>query len=221
MTVGRVWALDGQPYLLVYPHRHVKGREFPVVALEDIMAVREVEAFLRSYRLDFQLLGVQLPDKAGSEVFPAEALEKIIGWQGHVIHICSRSIPPSLLQFARGAGLPYELREIGTNRTYLLDREIRAKLPSPTRSVPPQWKDLSLVARPGRPHGAGLVYILAGIRAMGTWGAASYLTQPSKVRELSHHLPSACQFAAVVETEFDPYTHKIGESRLRVTPKVF
>ena len=220
-VIGRVWALDKCPYLIVYPHRRVKGRPFPVVALEDIMAVREIETFLRSHRVKVELLSIELPDRIKGDWFPPDATQKIEQWRGHLVYICSRSIPPSIQQYLQEAGLPYQFGGIGTNRTSLLDLEAQIRLKSPTRLNPPKPKDLSLVARFKRPRAMGQAYIVAGIRGMGTWGAATYLTQVTNIRELGDKVSGQSQFAAVVETEFDPNRHQIIDSHLHISPKYF
>jgi len=217
-VIGRVWELDRSPYLIAYPHRRAKGRPFPVVALEDIMAVREIETFLRRHRIRFELLSIELPEKIKDDSFPADAIQSMEQWKGHLVYICSRSIPPDIQQYLHDAGLPYEF---GTNRTSLLDRETRIRLKSPTRLDPPKPKDLSLVARFKRPEEAGFAYIVAGIRGMGTWGAATYLTEVTNIRELGDKVSDKSQFAAVVETEFDPNRHQIISSHLHISPKEF
>src|SRR4030066_316093 len=219
--VGKIWRFDDLTYLLVYPCRRISNRSFPVVAFEDLMAVRLVERFLNEYRVEVKHLNFELPDVLQGNWFPGEAIAKINDWPGHVVYICTKSVPPSLMASLLEQGFEYDICSVGTDSPYLQHRRRKEQvLSSPTAQAPPEPRDYSLIARLKRGGQEGYGYILAGIRAMGTWGAAEYLTDRSNLQALTH-LVREEQFAAIIETIFNPDEHRIAETRLHLAPEYF
>lgn len=221
--VGKIWGLDGKPYLIIYPHRKVHTRKFPVVAHEDVMAFHIIESFLNEYEVNVELSTFPVPDikERDGEWFPGEIQKKVEDFEGHVIYLCSLSISPDLKKFLLEKGFPYEIVGIGTESPELRHlKKSQMVFKSPSDMDTPQPRDYSIIAKFERPQGKGIGYIAAGIRAMGTWGAAEYLTDRNNIKTLSQFEKNK-QFVAIVETEFDPGKYKVVKSRLHIAPEEF
>jgi len=187
-----------------------------MVAHEDAMAIREFDALLKSHGIESKLLGIQLPEELEGDWFPKGAAEEISNWRGHVIFVCTKSLPPAFSDQLRECGFPYEFHRIGSSTPFLRNLVDRHDWHSPTDWDPPHNRDFSVVAKLRRDGIGQMAYIVAGIRAIGTWGAASFLTNGKNVRQLG--VESNQQFAAVVETSFDQQTFQIIDSKLKTTP---
>ena len=219
--IGKIWKFDDLPYLLVYPCRRVSNRSFPVVAFEDLTATRLVEGFLNEYQVKVKQFNFELPEVLQGNWFPQEAEAKINDWPGHVIYICTKSLPPSLVESLLDQGFEYDVCAVGTDTPYLQHRRRKEQvLSSPTDQDPPEPRDYSLIARFRRQGRSGYGYIFAGIRAMGTWGAAEYVTDRSNLQALAHLVRDE-QFVAIIETIFNPDEHRIAETRLHLAPEYF
>jgi hypothetical protein len=216
--VREVWMFDGRPFLLVYPHRRVPDRNFPVMAYEDVMALRELDAFLKRHRASSTLLPVQLPDRLEGTWFPAEATTRIDAWPGMSYYICSKVLPPAFRQALAERGFPYEFRGVGTAAPSIYHRTTQLTLDSPTDRQPPHPSDFSLVAKLYEPERARFAYIVAGIRAMGTWGAARYLVEGAGIKDIARKV-QANGFAALAMTSFQPDGHELAEVKLFIAPE--
>lgn len=221
--VDQVWASDGIPYLIIAPQRPIKERKFPVVAIEDDTAVRTLEAFLqKTQKVTTRFLPFELHDDPADSEFPQTAIQEIEKWPGHVVYVCAKSLPPSLLTYLGEHGFPYEIHRSGQERSFLLHRATGWKLFSPTDGDPFEPKDYSLVAKFRRPGNDCWAYIVAGVRAIGTLGAALYLINPQNIKTLTDLVHNE-QFAAVAETTFDlkTYVMNISPPKLLIAPKIF
>jgi hypothetical protein len=206
--VRKLWGVDNKPVLIVYPHRRVMDRSFPVMAYEDVMALREVEGFLKRHRVPTRLLSVQLPTDLGGEWFPPDALTQINAWSGHILYICSKVVPPTLRDQMKDEHFPYDLRGVGSSTPSVFHVSSRHNYLSPTDRQPPEPRDYSLVAKMKRIETDGFVFVAAGVRAMGTWGAARYLVDGRSIKAIVEEFGEN-GFAALVSTAFDPSTQQI------------
>jgi hypothetical protein len=220
-VVERIWKLDKHPYLIVYPQRRIPERAFPVVAHEDVMAFYLVERFLNEYGVEVELLKFQLPNEFEGDWFPQEAQKEIEKWPGHVVYVCTKSLPLTLKTSLLERGFPYEIGGIGTESPNIRHcSKTELILESPTDKEPPEPRDYSIIAKFKRQGKNSTAYVAAGIRAMGTWGAADFLTSRTNVQMLSH-LVGDNQFAAIVETKFDPKKYLVTDSKLYIMPEEF
>ncbi len=215
--VGRIWALDGRRYLIVYPNRMVAGRAFPLVAHEDLMAVRCTEAFLARYNAKIELLGINVAAEASADWNPPAALPEIEKWDGHIIYVCTKVLPRSIQQELGSRGCPFEFDGIGTAKPWILNRDTGHRYESPLDAPSPEPKDYSLIAKFGGSEAGRFRYVLAGIRAIGTWGAASFLTDPKSLRGLAAVVGEQA-FAAMIQVKFDPERHDLVSWKVVLPP---
>ncbi len=220
VIIGKIWKLDEHPYLIVYPQRRLAGRAFLVVAHEDVMAFHLLERFLNECGAKVELLTFQLPDGLVGDWFPTEVETAIEEWDGHVVYVCTKSISPALQAHLLDEGFPYELHGVGTESPHVLHRTKELRLESPTDRDPPEARDYSIIAKFNRQGRDTMAYIVAGIRAMGTWGAAHYLADRHNVQALVPFVGDN-QFAAIVETTFDPEKYQVTGSKLYIIPEAF
>jgi len=219
--IGKIWKLDCKTYLLVYPHRRIPERPFQVVANEDLRAFHLIEKFLNRYNVETNLLSFETPDVLKGDWFPEDTEKKINEWQGHVIFICTKSLSSKLNNYLKKINFPYEIGGVGTLSPFVKHRmKSEVFLESPMDKKPPEPRDYSIIARFRHPKHDSCAYITAGIHAMGTWGAVDYLTNPRNIRVLSQ-LVKTENFAAIVETKFDPDKHEVTDSSLYIAPEEF
>lgn len=212
--VSPVWTLDGRPYLIVYAQRRADDRpQFPVVAHEDLMALREIEGFLNQCEARSEVKPLDLPRPLrGNDWFPSQAWEEIEAWPGHVIHLCSRSVPPQLMKILiEKQGFPFRLEKTGLSDPSIACIELGTSLRSPMDDG--DASDYSLIAKYRRPGGDASGYILAGLHAMGTWGGAHYLVNRKNIAPLAQLFPGVL-FGAIVKTHFDRETSHLLSTEL-------
>jgi hypothetical protein len=102
--------------------------------------------------------------------------------------------------------------EQGALGWYLVDRITDHKHRSPSDSGEPA--DYAYIGRLPRPDGHGTFLYLAGIHAMGTLGAATYLA--AHVEDLYREVKTR-RWSALIECRYDPDTHEI-QSAETITP---
>ena len=161
------------PMIFVFPPRDVVGRTLPQTAVEDFLAINNViSAFLR--------VGRQPPEKIRGHDYLGEADKK----QSSLILICS---PKSNKTTGEALEL---LRTGGKYSPHLVPRfesvpgkpdqwQIswnHAVWPSPSYDQRGRLEDMAIVLKAQSPWaGQHKILIVAGIRGIGTWGAAEML----------------------------------------------
>ncbi|WKZ34762.1 MAG: hypothetical protein QY332_14165 [Anaerolineales bacterium] len=218
--IEQIWCLDSKPYKIIYPLRSGPNPNFPLVYHEDVKAFRAVEAFLKEYGVDSELHNFQLGDVSLHDWFPSGEEEKIEEWHGHIVYICARSISPNLKEYLRGIRFPVEFSYQDRISPHLLYLPTGEQIHSPMDLQSPSPSDYSLIGRFRRKNQRGFGYILAGIHSIGTWGAASYLTNPLNLRTLTQ-IANGRDFAAVLSTEFNIKTRENEPTNLLIAPQIF
>ncbi|OGF59438.1 MAG: hypothetical protein A2Y62_10445 [Candidatus Fischerbacteria bacterium RBG_13_37_8] len=217
----QVWSLDGKEYLIVCPHRKLKANLLPIVTYEDTMAVNTIERFLHQYRIRTKIFQIRMPEQYVGEWFPKEESIEIDNWPGHVMYICSKSLPTSLLSWLNEQNFPFEICNIGQEQPKVYHKKTGVAYFSPTDSESPEYRDYAVIAKFERLNRNSFGYIIAGIRAMGTWGAATFFTSKDGIRQLAE-LCKTKQFGALIEAKFDhEYPHGIVETSLITAPETF
>ncbi len=220
-TIGRLWALDGREYLIVFPLRGYPNRALPGVAVEDLYAYHLFEEFLARHGVRSSPLTFRLSESFEGNWIPAETMEQIERWDGHLIFVCSKSLAPSVVTPLEAAGFPYAISGIGSGNPILRHHHRKdLALESPMHASPPEPRDYAVIGKWARPEGKGSVYVSAGLRATGTWGAAVHLTDPHCIRLLADHAGDR-SFAAVIESEFDEKRLCIAGTKLLFSPECF
>ena len=214
-VVGQIWDLSGKPYLIVCPHWRIPGRRGPLVALEDAMAVVAVVDFLKGQRVRTQVRPLRGPVDQASEVIQAEVRREIEAWRGNVVYVCFWSISQHLQRDLDKNGFPWKLGHDANDEPFLWHRKKpRCRLTSPTK--PGDYQDYALVGKFRRNDRNEMGYVVAGLHAPGTWGAATYLTSSQGIRELAERIQDT-QFAAVVVSELDTKRNELNLPKLHST----
>ena len=176
----------------------------PVIAQEDFEAAMTLARFLNGLDIETSLAQVA-PD--GAIDFGPDALVVICGPKSSPVVADLIAADPTL-DFS-----PYE-----SGRWVLTDRASGQVFSSLIDREPPADEDYAYVARLRRPDGRPFI-LIAGIHAIGSLGAAHYLTQPSNLHALQAAVGSH-RFSAVVHSAFTRSPLAITASDLALPPVV-
>lgn len=215
--VKRFWEINQSPYLIVAPGRYFPKRIMPAMAGEDLEASRLVADFLRRYGCAITNYTVPLSDGAGAP-YPKESEEFIENWEGHVVYICTSSISADRWKTFEEMGLRYHLKETGDSTRMILDQnEEGIRLSSPADKSSQDERDYALIAKMNRPERNTKFFLITGIHAMGTWGAALHLVDINKLQELMLGIEG--NIAAVLEIEYSSAKKRVISSRVKLAPE--
>jgi hypothetical protein len=220
-VIGKIWRLDGQPYLLVYPSRPVRGFRHPLSAVDDNMAHRRIDKFLNRYGATTKDHEVNIPWKTHDQWCPLELHREIEAWPGHVVFVCSNSLPEELYGYLKRLGFPYDI-SIDKKKKLRIRHATQSNIEIVSTENQDQSRttDFALIAKFQRENKTSFGYIVAGLRAIGTLAAASYLIDPAKIDALAKEVDQK-QFAAIVKTVADADKHELFEVTKFMGPETF
>ena len=193
----------GAAVTIATPLRTVEAGR-PVIAQEDFEAAMTLVRFLDGLDIETSMAQVS-PD--GTIDFGPDALVVICGPKSSPVVADLIAADPTL-DFS-----PYE-----SGRWVLTDRASGQVFSSLIDREPLADEDYAYVARLRRPDGRPFI-LIAGIHAVGSLGAAHYLTQPSNLHAL-HAVAGRHRFSAVVHSAFTRSPLAITSSDLALPPVV-
>jgi hypothetical protein len=193
----------GAAVTIATPLRTVEAGR-PVIAQEDFEAAMALVRFLDGIDIETSLAQVA-PD--GTIDFGPDALVVICG---------PKSSPVVADLIAADPGLDFLPDESG--RWVVTERASGRVFSSPIDAELPADEDYAYVARLRRPDGRPFI-LIAGIHAVGSLGAAHYLTQPANVHALQADVGSHL-FSAVVHSAFTRPPLAVTASDLALPPVV-
>lgn len=218
-VVGQVWSVDGTPYKIVYPLRNEPHKSFPMVSHEDVKAFRAIEGFLKYYGIDSEIYNITINHDHKGKWITKKDEQELEKWNGHIVYICAKSIPPSIQVYMRKIGVQMEFRDIGTSKPFVVDVETKSKWYSPLDEARPEPKDYCLIARFRRPKKNTYAYVIAGTHGIGTCGGAIYLTDKINLNILVQ-ITGGKDFVALVTSKFDAATRDIDAPDLLIAPRL-
>lgn len=161
------------PMMFVFPPRDVVGRTLPQTAIEDFLAINNIiSAFLH--------VGKTPPEKVRDHSHLSESDKK----QSTLILICSsrsnRATKDALDILSTNGRYPPDLiprfEAVHENPSQLYIRWNNAVWPSPSYHQEDKLEDVAIILKAQSPWaGQQKILIVAGVRGIGTWGAAEML----------------------------------------------
>jgi hypothetical protein len=199
-NIDRVFTSDNRPYLIIYPGRETENRVLPLIASEDLFAANTIKETLKSRGKTVSI------EVITNNEYP----EAVHTWQDHIIVLCHRSWHPHEFADIRLDEIPYRLVVDDKGTPQILLEDIGQSVRSPIDAAPLQKRDFALIIRRSRSNGAKVFYI-AGLHAIGTLGAAVFLTSPHTLSNLAHQV-QRIDFAVVVDCEFSSPQREVWPS---------
>ncbi|QYK50598.1 MAG: hypothetical protein KF701_09385 [Anaerolineales bacterium] len=190
-AVRAVWSIDGTPFKIVVPGREQKDRIYPLVGIEDLLAVRNIEERLREFGAEVNL-----------EIMTEEDSSKITKeWDGHLVYVCHRTIDPGYAQQLGEGGFPFEI-SAQKPKPKIVHLPYNTSYFSPMDEDPPRKLDMCIVAKIQRPDLNSKIFIIAGLHGMGTLAGSEYLTDLQHLSSLFEARKGEA-FWTLLETEFE------------------
>jgi hypothetical protein len=177
----------GGPAVTIATPLRATGAGAALVAPEDVEAAVVLTAFLNGADLTTELQHVS--PRGAIDLTPA-ALVVICG---------PKSSPVVRLLVARDPLFAFAADASG--RWSIADRSTGHVHASPIDADPTADRDVAYVARLPRPGGGQPIIVIAGVHAVGSLGAASYLADATNLRDL-HRAVGSRPFSMVVESQF-------------------
>lgn len=182
---------------------HQAGR--PLVAQEDFEAATTLTRLLESAQIRTSLGQVQ-PD-GGIDLSPP----------AHVI-ICgpkSSSVVRDLV--AQDPVLAFAPDEAG--RWRLVERATGREFPSPLDQAVPRREDVAYLARLTVPGEQRTVLVIAGVHAIGSFGVAAFLAEPTNLHRL-HSQVGSRPFSAIISSSFEERALAVTWARVAFEPQL-
>jgi hypothetical protein len=176
----------------------------PLVAQEDVEAAMVLAGSLNAADLATELQHIS--PKGAIDLSP-DALVVICG---------PKSSPVVKLLIARDPHLTFAADAAG--RWSITDRTSGRVHSSPIDADPAADRDIAYVARLPRPGGGQPIVVIAGIHAIGSLGAATFLTDATNLRTLYRTVGSR-PFSMVVESQFSRSPLATLSARTAVEPR--
>lgn len=134
-----------------------------------------------------------------------------------LVAICGpKSSPVVKLLIARDPLFRFDADDAG--RWSITDRSSGWVYASPMDADPETDRDFAYMARLPRPGGGSPIIVIAGIHAIGSLGAASYLADATNLRDL-HRTVGSRPFTMVVESQFSRTPLATLSARAAVEPR--
>jgi len=207
VNIEKIFALNNKPYLVIYPGRTLEGRRLPLIAIEDFSASNAIRGMLESQGKDVStevVIGDTYPENVGK-------------WEGHIICLCHRSWIPHEFPDVQLDASPYKLIADGQTPPHILLTDVNHSITSPIDADNPQDRDFALIIKRSRSNGSKIIFV-AGLHAIGTWGAADFLTRTQTLGYLASQVQKN-DFAVVIECEFS-VPHRDMKTRILHGPRV-
>lgn len=209
LSIEKIWEIDHDlPYLIVVPGRKMEGRSYPLVAAEDMEAMRAIEALLKNGGAEVDIF---IKDSIGLS-------EKILHWAGHIVFTCYRTLDNEIYDHLATIKFPYSIIVQGDALPQVRSINHEVTFLSPIDRATPDRKDYCIVGKCDRPMLNGKLFLIAGLHSMGTWGGAHYLTQPNNLQQL-YSIVDCRNFATLIECEFDE-TQRVTNARTVIVPEL-
>lgn len=205
--IRRVLGLGNDDVIVVIPHRRTDGnRKLPTVAVEDVLALRNVFELLAE-------VGIRKPKIRHPENLAEPDRKKNIITIGgstrneFTKYILSYPVNADEIKFSPSVRDPdqTELKR-GSTAAYLSP----SYSSSQTEGVTGRTQDMAvLLRRPNPRNASNSVVVIAGIRGIGTWGASDCLRKQAEA--LAHNLKSngnsrlPAGFLALVEVDYENF----------------
>jgi hypothetical protein len=117
-----------------------------------------------------------------------------------LVAICGPKSSPVIQQLI-ATDPAFEFTADTDDRWRIIERSSREAYASPIDEDPNADRDVAYVGRLPRPSGAPPLLIVAGVHAIGSLGAMTYLTTPANLRQL-HRTVADRSFSMVIESQF-------------------
>jgi hypothetical protein len=159
----------------------------PLVAQEDVEAAMVLTRFLDGADITTDLQHIST---AGELDLSPPAL----------VAICGPKSSP-VVQRLIATDPAFEFSADADDRWRIIDRSSRQAYASPIDDDPSADRDVAYLARLPRPAGAPPMLVVAGVHAVGSLGAMTYLTTTANLRQL-HRTVADRPFSMVIESQF-------------------
>lgn len=218
-TANSFWEARGSKFLLVMPGRSYPKRVKPVIAGEDAEAARQIEKFLNRYEAQaVESHVVNIPDNRAEDWYPKESLERIENWDGHVVYICNLSVPPTFWSYLQDRGFPHIISGAGGSTPEIHHTDEKGiRLGSPIDKKPSEPCDYSIIGKISYGESGKKIFIVSGLHAMGTLGAALHLTDIDKLLKLT--LDGFREFGAIIQVNYDEENEQIIDTQEKLHPE--
>ncbi len=194
----------GAAVTIATPLRARAGADRPLVAQEEAEAAAVLKRFLNAADLATELQHIS-PN--GAIDLSPDALVAICGpTSSPVIKLLIAKDP--LFEFGPDDGGGWNITDRSTARVHS----------SPIDTEPHADRDLAYVARLPRPAGGRPIIVIAGIHAIGSLGAATYLTDATNLRNL-HRIVGQHPFSMIVASQFKRSPLAVLSARAAVEPR--
>lgn len=192
----------GSTAISIYLPLRVGENGRTMIANEDFIASSKLAEFLRRHRIQPEW----------HEVGPGTA-----DFKGGSIVICGPKSSP-VIRKALEKDPHYAF--VSSETTWMIeDKSTGNRLQSPLDRTPSEEKDLAYVGRLKDRHGLDFL-LIAGIHAIGSYGAIDFLTNPKKLKQLRHQVAER-NFSTVLVTTFNAKTMTIHGSEILLPVKCF
>ena len=197
-----IWELEANSkYTVICPGRKIENRESPAIATEDLNAFRCLEQTLNKPHVSVTLRMVKdsyFKDKG------KELEDMFKNSDDHLVLICMRTINKFLYDLLQKIKFPFSL-ELDVNNELLIRDNLTPSvvIKSNLHDGEDINVDYCLIAKFDNPipEKDNKIFIIAGIRAMGTYAGAKYLTNGSELLSLCKNV-GRDNFAAVIKCSF-------------------
>jgi hypothetical protein len=180
-------AFFGGPVVTIATPLRATSADRPLVAQEDVEAAMVLTRLLDGADITTDLQHIST---AGELDLSAPAL----------VAICGPKSSPVIQQLI-DTDPAFEFSADAENRWCIIDRSSRQAYRSPIDDDPSADRDVAYLARLPRPSGASPMLIVAGVHAIGSLGAMTYLTTTANLRQL-HRTVADRPFSMVIESQF-------------------
>jgi hypothetical protein len=177
----------GGPVVMIATPLRATSAGRSLVAQEDVEAAMVLTRFLDAADIATDLQHIST---AGELDLSAPAL----------VAICGPKSSPTI-QHLIAADPAFDFSADTAGRWRIIDRSSQQTYTSPIDDDPSADRDVAYLARLPRPAGAPPMLVVAGVHAIGSLGAMTYLTTMPNLRQL-HHTVADHPFSMVIESQF-------------------
>jgi hypothetical protein len=219
-SIISIWESEKESnFTVVLPGRKIENRQTPAIANLDLDSFRLIEQALNSSNCSVELNPVKYSEPLGSN---SEIDNIIKSAENHLILICTRTINKFLYGLMKNINFPFAVEFDKNKRLCIKDIEnptVIIKSPEPEENK--LNTDYCLITKFDNPikGKTNKIFIIAGIRAMGTFAGSQYLTEGGELLSLCK-LVGRDNFAGMIKCQYE-FPNKLLSIRPYLAPVNF